>query len=195
MKKRVLLAMAATFILIGMLMAASCSQKALQSESEVIAPPQVSEAAPETTANTDPPAEMPQEPVQAEPVEPIAAAASVEPAPPAEPALAFENIHFAYDSAQLSDQAQEILTNKADYLRTHPAVTLVVEGHCDERGTQTYNQALGQRRAAAVKNFLVGLGVAADRLTTVSYGEERPIAVERTQAAWARNRRAQFIVD
>jgi len=106
-----------------------------------------------------------------------------------------ENIHFAFDSFVLSDQAQRILNSKADYLNTNSGVTVTVEGHCDDRGTETYNIALGERRAESVKKFLVDLGVSANQLNTVSYGEERPIAMGQDEVSWAKNRRAQLVIN
>jgi peptidoglycan-associated lipoprotein len=106
-----------------------------------------------------------------------------------------ENVHFAFDSAVLSDQAQQILHSKADYLRTSPGVTVTVEGHCDQRGTHAYNMALGERRAKSVRNFLVDLGISSNRLNTISWGEHRPIAMGQNEASWARNRRAQFVIN
>lgn len=202
MKRRFLLATATVLILVCMLIAASCTRKALQSESDVTGPLEVSEVSVEKVANNGPPAEMPQETVQAEsvrsepgPIEPIAAAVPIEPAEPAEPTVALESIHFSFDSAELSEHARRILTNQADYLRTHPAVTILVEGHCDERGTDAYNLSLGQRRAETVKNYLVKLGISADRMNTVSFGERRPLSSGKDKAAWAKNRRAQFVIN
>jgi peptidoglycan-associated lipoprotein len=106
-----------------------------------------------------------------------------------------ENINFAFDSAVLSDNARQILNRKADYLRTYPGINVTVEGHCDERGTEAYNIALGERRAQSVKNFLVNLGISTDRLNTVSYGEERPVDKGHNEASWAKNRRAQFVIN
>ena len=106
-----------------------------------------------------------------------------------------ENIYFAFDSSVLSDQAQQILNSKADYLRTNPDIMITVEGHCDDRGTDVYNIALGDRRAKSVKIFLVALGIDTNRLNTVSYGEGRPIATRHDDASWARNRRAQFVIN
>lgn len=108
-------------------------------------------------------------------------------------ALVGENIHFAFDRSLLSDQARQILISKAEYLRTNPDITVTVEGHCDDRGTNAYNIALGERRAESVKMFLVDLGIGTNRLNTVSYGEERPIAMGHNEASWAKNRRAQFV--
>jgi peptidoglycan-associated lipoprotein len=105
-----------------------------------------------------------------------------------------ENIHFAFDSSVLSDQARRALHDKADYLRTNPDVTVVVEGHCDERGTENYNIALGEKRAESVKKFLVDLGISTARMDTVSYGEEWPLALGQDEASWAKNRRAQFAI-
>jgi len=112
-------------------------------------------------------------------------------------AMAFvtENIYFAFDSATLSDQAQEILNGKAEYLRSNSGVAITVEGHCDARGTDAYNMALGERRAESVRGFLVDLGISADRLHTLSYGEERPVAMGQNEASWAKNRRAQFVIN
>lgn len=106
-----------------------------------------------------------------------------------------ENIYFAFDSSVLSDQAQQILNSKADYLSTNPDITITVEGYCDDRGADAYNIALGERRAESGKIFLVGLGIGTNRLNTVSYGEERPIAMGQNEASWAKNRRAQFVIN
>ncbi|HET7320997.1 MAG TPA: OmpA family protein, partial [Longimicrobiaceae bacterium] len=94
----------------------------------------------------------------------------------------------------LSDQAQEKLRAKAEILRTNPSITLRIEGNADQRGTEEYNLALGQRRAQSVKNFIVQYGVAPERLTIISYGEERPAMQGETEAAYSQNRRAEFVV-
>ena len=101
-------------------------------------------------------------------------------------------VHFAFDSAQLSDEAQSELRTNADYLRKTPNARIVIEGHCDERGSAEYNLALGERRAIAVKKYLAWLGIDASRLQTVSYGSEQPLDPAHTEQAWAENRRAQF---
>ena len=105
-----------------------------------------------------------------------------------------EDILFEFDSASLSAQAQEILRAKAAWLRENPRARVVIEGHCDERGTNEYNLALGDRRAFSSKAFLVDLGIADSRLTTISYGEERPVDASPTEDAWAKNRRAHFVI-
>lgn len=108
----------------------------------------------------------------------------------------FENtyVFFAYDSAVLDDMAQNILKEKADWLANNPDNNVLIEGHCDERGTVEYNLALGDRRAESAKRFLISLGVDASRLTTVSFGEERPLESGNDEAAWAKNRRDQFVI-
>ena len=99
-----------------------------------------------------------------------------------------DRIYFGYDQYTLSPQARDVLTKQAEWLNTYGNVQAVVEGHADERGTREYNLALGARRAEAVKRFLVGQGVAPNRLTTVSYGKERPIDGRSNEEGWARNR-------
>lgn len=105
-----------------------------------------------------------------------------------------KTVNFAYDSAVLSDDAKNILTKNADFLKKMETVKIRVEGHCDERGGQQYNIALGNRRAMAVKEFLKGLGVAAERIETYSYGKERPLSFDHTESSWAQNRRGNFVV-
>ncbi|MFO7883647.1 MAG: peptidoglycan-associated lipoprotein Pal [Desulfobacteraceae bacterium] len=102
------------------------------------------------------------------------------------------NIHFAYDSSELTPEARAILKKKADWMRNNPGVTVVVEGHCDERGSTEYNLALGERRALAARQYLVDIGISASRLGTISYGEEKPLDPAHTPSAWDKNRRAQF---
>lgn len=110
---------------------------------------------------------------------------------------AFENedIFFAYDSSALTAQAQEILRKKAAFLKGNANVKVTIEGHCDDRGTNEYNLALGEARARSAKAFLVDLGVPAARLATISYGEERPAMRGTTEDAWAKNRRAHFVIE
>ncbi|WDN89169.1 peptidoglycan-associated lipoprotein [Desulfosarcina sp. BuS5] len=105
------------------------------------------------------------------------------------------DIHFEFDSAVLSSSAQDILKLKGAWMLNNPGVSVIVEGHCDERGTSEYNIALGDRRADSAKQFIVDLGVAPERLTTISYGEERPLDPAKNEAAWAINRRAHFTLE
>ncbi len=105
-----------------------------------------------------------------------------------------DRMFFMYDSAELSAVARRQLQQQAAWLRQFPNTRVVVEGHCDERGTREYNIALGDRRAVVVKNYLVALGVSADRIDTISYGKERPIDPMQTESAWSKNRRAVMVV-
>jgi len=105
-----------------------------------------------------------------------------------------EDILFEFDSANLSVDAQQILRSKADWLQKNPRAQIIIEGHCDERGTNEYNLALGDRRAFSAKSFLVDLGIDESRITTVSYGEERPLDSRSTEEAWAKNRRDHFVI-
>ncbi len=104
------------------------------------------------------------------------------------------DVYFDYDAATLLDVARATLEKHALWLQNHRDTQVVVEGHCDERGTVDYNLALGEARARAARDYLVSLGVAGERLRTVSYGKERPLDVGNNEAAWSRNRRAHFAV-
>ena len=103
-----------------------------------------------------------------------------------------EEIHFDFDKSVLTPQAMMILDDKAAYLREHPTVRVLVEGHCDDRGSNEYNLALGDRRANSAKNYLVKSGVAESRITTISYGEEQPLCMQQSESCWYRNRRGHF---
>lgn len=105
-----------------------------------------------------------------------------------------ENVYFDFDSAQLTPMAQDTLVRKADWLRANPMVSVTIQGNCDERGTAEYNLALGERRAVAAMKFLVDLGIAESRLSTISYGEERPADPRSNEEAWAKNRRDEFVI-
>ena len=104
------------------------------------------------------------------------------------------DVLFDYDSSTLRDDARAAASRNADYLKRWPSVRITAEGHADSRGTSEYNLALGERRAAAVKDYLVSLGVPAERIVTVSKGEEQPACTEENEACWQRNRRAYHII-
>jgi peptidoglycan-associated lipoprotein len=101
---------------------------------------------------------------------------------------------FDLDSSVLRDDGRAVASRNADYLKRWPSVRITVEGHADTRGTSEYNLALGERRAAAVKDYIVSLGVAADRIMIVSKGKEQPVCTEENEACWQRNRRGFHIV-
>lgn len=106
----------------------------------------------------------------------------------------FTDIRFDYDKYDLRDGDRQILANNAETLKKFDFLKVTVEGHCDERGTVEYNLALGDKRAKVAYDYLVSLGVAADRLKAVSYGKEVPLCQQATEECWARNRRAHFTV-
>ena len=104
------------------------------------------------------------------------------------------DIYFQYDESSLSDDARDKLAKDADLLKNQPQFQLTVEGHCDSRGTNEYNLALGERRANAVRDYIGSLGVNPTRLRTISYGEERPVCHEENESCWQQNRRAHLVV-
>ncbi|OGP97582.1 MAG: peptidoglycan-associated lipoprotein [Deltaproteobacteria bacterium RBG_19FT_COMBO_46_9] len=103
-----------------------------------------------------------------------------------------QNIFFDYDKAELKPEARDILTRKAAFLQANSDYNIRIEGHCDERGTNEYNLALGERRATAASKFISALGVSQNRISTVSYGEERPVDAGHNEDAWSKNRRDEF---
>jgi len=107
---------------------------------------------------------------------------------------AMQTIYFEFDKYTLSDEAREILKENAQWLKSKKSIKVQVEGHCDNRGSEEYNLALGQKRAESVRKYLLDLGVAASRLTTLSYGEEKPLDKIDAEEAWSKNRRAEFII-
>jgi peptidoglycan-associated lipoprotein len=104
------------------------------------------------------------------------------------------DVYFALDSSDLSDEARAALQKNAEWMKRWTSTRLTVEGHCDERGTAEYNLGLGERRAASVKGYLASLGIAADRVATVSKGKEQPFCTEKSESCYAQNRRGHFIV-
>jgi peptidoglycan-associated lipoprotein len=131
----------------------------------------------------------------------VTVGAAPPPPPPAQNATLEEmflrevqDAYFDLDKADIRSDARAALAKTADFLRNYPQVKVVVEGHCDERGSTEYNLALGDRRAAAVKQYLVSLGIGADRMSTVSYGKEKPFCTESNEDCWQRNRRGHFVM-
>ena len=106
-----------------------------------------------------------------------------------------DRVFFGYDSSDLDSDALELLQDQVAWLKQNSNVSVTIEGHCDERGTREYNLALGEKRAQAVKNYLIGLGISPDRVSTISYGKERPAVVGSNDGAWAQNRRSVTIVN
>jgi len=106
-----------------------------------------------------------------------------------------DRVFFGYDSSKLDEDAQELLQDQVAWLKQYPDVSVTVEGHCDERGTREYNLALGEKRAQAVKNYIIGLGVDSSRVSTISFGKERPAVVGSNDGAWSQNRRSVTTVN
>jgi peptidoglycan-associated lipoprotein len=106
-----------------------------------------------------------------------------------------DRVFFAFDKSDVSPEARRTLERQAEWLKRYPQVTVTIEGHADERGTREYNLALGERRATSVKNVLVALGIPANRVSTISYGKERPAVVGSNDAAYAQNRRGVTVVN
>lgn len=163
-----------------------CAKKAIEpSMSPPMPQADVKEASPDVTGEPT---------MQVEPGLQGQAGSSGGASPQASAAIEEADIYFEFDSFGLTPKAKKVLADKAAYLKAHPAVKVLIEGHCDERGTAEYNLALGERRARAALDYLVFLGIDPKRLTSVSYGEERPVDPGHNEEAWAKNRRAHFVV-
>jgi peptidoglycan-associated lipoprotein len=166
---------------------------------------------PAMTAATAPPPVPPAAVAPPTPAAPAPAPAPVAPAPVAPPTAApapapppappkeyrandaLKRIHFAFDKADINPEDAKILDASAAYLKGNPDQLVLIEGHCDERGTNEYNLALGERRAKAAMNYLVSNGVAAARITTISYGKERPLCTQKNEGCWSQNRNDTFL--
>jgi peptidoglycan-associated lipoprotein len=144
------------------------------------------------------PAPAPSAPSPA-PAPPAPAAAAPAPAPRPVPkefmaVAALKEVYFDFDKYDIRSEDAKTLDANATWLKSNGDNLVLIEGHCDERGTNEYNLALGERRAKATMNYLVSQGIQANRITIISYGEERPVCTEKTEACWAKNRRANFLV-
>ena len=160
-------------------------------------------APPPAPAPTPPPAPTPVVPPPPPPVapaptppQPVAPAPAPGPAPAREYTAnaALADVHFDFDKAVIRRGDVKILDASAGWLKANPEQLLLIEGHCDERGTNEYNLALGERRAKAAMSYLVSRGVEASRITLISYGKERPLCTEKAERCWAQNRRDHFLV-
>lgn len=108
-------------------------------------------------------------------------------------ATELKDIHFDFDESAIRDDSKKLLNENAEWFRKHPSAKVTIEGHCDERGSSEYNLALGERRARATRDYLVAAGVAANRVSTISFGKERPFVTGHDESAWKWNRRAHFV--
>ena len=174
MQKKVWMVLALVLLVPGLLLMTSCAQQSAveQDTTEKTTPPE------DTSAKTGD--------------EDLQAAAAKRAAEQAMNQFLNEHIYFSFDSAELSAMAQDTLKSKAAWLRENAGVMVTIEGHCDERGTNEYNLALGERRAESARAYLIDLGISGSRLSTISYGEERPLDPGHDEEAWAKNRRDQF---
>lgn len=139
-----------------------------------------------TTAEPAPP---PPPPTQTKPETPP----PTPPPPPEKPKLTLQDAFFDFDDFSLRSDAKAVLDTDAKYMEQNAGASIVIEGHCDERGSVEYNLALGEKRARAAKDYLVSYGIAASRMSTISYGKERPFDPGHNEEAWAKNRRAHFV--
>ena len=183
MRKKLWIILALLLVIPGLLFTVSCAKKTVKSEAQ-LEQQQAEEARAQEQARQE---EIARQQEEAQEQERLRTAARNR--------FLNENIHFEFDRSNLLPEAQEILRSKAQWLRDNPDVLVIIEGHCDERGTNEYNLALGDRRANSAKAYLVDLGIAGSRLTCISYGEERPLDYGHNEEAWAKNRRAQFTID
>lgn len=186
-RQKVLMTLFLVALMCAFILPAGCAKKAVTKEEPAV----VREAAPEKQAPAQAaeaaPAKAPEEPKVDEAAMAAAAAADKE-------ASEFTDIHFAFDRYDLRPDAREILDKHAKWLTAHPEFIVRIEGNCDERGTVEYNMALGQRRAAGAMKYLVDLGIGKNRISTISYGKERPLDPGHNEEAWAKNRRDHFSV-
>ena len=177
------------------LVAAGCAKKEMVKPEET-APPVI---APQTTMPAVPTTPPPpkEEPIAVQPVpEAPVKTETLEPATALDTVVAsLDRIFFDFDSFVLTQTARDTLSKNAEHLiKKQPNARVLIEGHCDERGSDEYNLALGEKRARATRDYLVTLGVAANRLSVISYGEEKPLDPGHTEEAWAKNRRAEFLI-
>jgi peptidoglycan-associated lipoprotein len=168
MQKKFWMVLALLLVMPGFLFTVSC-QKKVQAQAPVMAP--------------------------AAPAPKPAPAPAPAPAKLEVPAFMTERVYFDFDKSVLKLEAQALLKKKADWLKSNGATKLLIEGNCDERGTAEYNLALGERRAESAKKFLADLGIDAKRISTISYGEERPLDPRKKEEAWAKNRNAGFVIN
>jgi len=196
MRKKLTWSMVFGMFLFAIFFTVSCSRKTVQTEPEQTTQPEVTKSSKPSTGEDERAKKMEEErQAQARRLEQERLRAEEAARKAAREAFVKENIHFDFDSSVLSETAQQILKRKAEYLRENESMAVTVEGHCDERGTDAYNIALGDQRAFSVKKFLVNLGIDGERLMTISYGEERPLSQVHDETSWAMNRRAQFMIN
>lgn len=179
----------------GALLMSGCANKEMVKKDEGVAPAAPAAEAPAAKPEAAPAKPAEQQAAEQKPAAAPAAETSAQKAAESSAALqtALEKIYFNFDSAKLSPAARATLEKNAALLKKTPA-KLSIEGHCDERGSDEYNLALGEKRAKAAADYLVTMGIPADQITTISYGKEKPVATGHDEASWAKNRRDEFVV-
>jgi len=175
---------ALAFVAAAILPLAQGCKKKPPTTTEEARPPVEQPAPPETRVPPPPapPAAMPEESIESTPLDVLNTKGYL------------KDAYFDYDQSDLRDDARSALSGNAEWLKRFPSIQVLIEGHCDERGTSAYNLALGDRRANAARDYLDSLGVAASRIRTVSYGKERPSCTEASEDCYQQNRRAHFVI-
>jgi len=171
----------------ALLVVSACTKK--KTAPTVTPPPQTTERAPMTDVMPD---TAPAGPVDAQEQAPPPSIQELQ--AEAERAGLLGDVFYDFDKYELRSEARERLAKNAEYMKKNPGLRFTIEGHCDERGTNEYNIALGQSRSTSALDYLVSLGVSGSRFKTISYGEERPFCTESTEACWQKNRRARFVI-
>ena len=194
MLTRALYATLSSLLLTGLIISGCAKKPATTASTSAPAPA----AAPAPAPRATPPATAAPStaaPAPAPAPAPLAGPAAPRPSPKEFAAVdALKDIHFEFDKYDIRPEDAKMLDANASWLKSNGENLVLIEGHCDERGTNEYNLALGERRAKATMNYLVSQGVQANRITIISYGEERPVCNEKTDSCWAKNRRAHFLV-
>ncbi len=186
MRKKLLIHLAMVLVIPGLLLTVSCAKKTIRSETSLSQQAEDEAAAEKVRQEELAQQQAIEEQRLQEEAERMAAARNM---------FVNEDIFFEFDSAVLLAEAQSILRKKAEWLINNAEAAATIEGHCDERGTNEYNLALGDQRAESAKTFLMDLGVEGSRLSGISYGEERPVDPGHNEEAWAKNRRGHFTIN
>ncbi len=186
---------AIVLIIAGIVAAAGCSQKKVAYSPEQTparTQPEIKSEEKKTTIDTVTTKELPKESIterQITKAQTADAQASVK-----ELQTRIQDIHFDFDKYDVRDEAKPIIKEVASILSKNKEIKVIIEGHCDDRGTNEYNLGLGDRRANATKEYLLSLGIPSAKIDTISYGEEKPVCAEQTEKCWAKNRRAHFVL-
>ncbi len=201
MKKSLLIATLVVFACSSMFLLSSCAKREVVVEEEEITAPLGPEVEITVEEEEAPPEVVELEREELAEIEPLEEVelAKVEEAEPEERALRAarfegESIYFDFDKSFIKPEYRSVLEEKAQFLKDYPDIRVRIEGNCDERGTNEYNLALGERRSNSAKGFLTSLGVSADRIEMISYGEERPLFTGHNEEAWSQNRRDDFVI-